>query len=194
MRTLVVFCHPVETSFQAALHRQVLESLTKAGHQVDDLDLYAEEFQPALTRAERLGYHDQPANRLPVAGYVDRLMAAEALVLVYPAWNFGPPAMLKGWLDRVLLPGVSFTLSDQGRAQPGLTHIRKLAAVVTYGQRRLVAWAMGDPPRRLVTRFLRALAAKRASVKYYAHYDMNNSTPASRSAFLAKVGAAMEQF
>ena len=54
MRVLVLYAHPVETSFNAALHRLIVERLTAAGHSVDDCDLYAEDFDPRLTRAERL--------------------------------------------------------------------------------------------------------------------------------------------
>lgn len=54
MRVLVVFAHPVESSYNAALHGAVVRALTRAGHAVDDLDLYAERFNPVLTRDERL--------------------------------------------------------------------------------------------------------------------------------------------
>lgn len=192
MRVLVVHAHPVETSFNAALHRAVVDTLRAAGHTVDDCDLYAERFDPVLTREERLGYHDVPANRGPVAPYVDRLLAAEALVFVNPVWNFGFPAILKGYLDRVFLPGVSFKLVD-GKVRPALTNIRKLAAVTSYGGTRLRALLAGDPPRKLVTRVLRA-ACGFPPVTYLAHYDMNRSTDASRAAFLAKVESAMRTF
>ena len=108
MRVLLLFCHPVEDSYHAALHRTACSALERAGHEVDDCDLYAEGFCPVLSREERIGYHDIGSNCAPVRGYVERLLAAEALVLCFPVWNFGPPAMLKGFLDRVFLPGVSF--------------------------------------------------------------------------------------
>ena len=73
MRVHVVFAHPVETSFGAALHRTVVDTLTQVGHEVDDCDLHAENFQPILTREERLNYHDTSVNQIPVAGYVERL-------------------------------------------------------------------------------------------------------------------------
>ena len=110
MRVLVLFAHPVETSFHAALHRAMVDALRRAGHEVDDCDLYAEGFDPILTREERLRYHDVPANRLPVESHVDLLLRAEALVIMAPVWNFGFPAILKGWFDRVMLPGVSGAL------------------------------------------------------------------------------------
>ena len=154
MRVLVLFAHPVETSFSAALHRATVEALRAAGHEVDDCDLNAEGFNPVLSREERIDYHDLALNRAHAGPYVDRLLAAEGLVLVFPVWNYGYPAILKGFLDRVFLPGVSFTLAD-GKVWPALANIRKLAAVTTYGGSRLRTVLMGDPPRRHFKRALR---------------------------------------
>jgi len=193
MKILVLYAHPVETSFNAGLHRTIVERLTAAGHAVDDCDLYAEDFDPRLTRAERLGYHDQRGAGDAAAFYVERLLRAEALVLSYPVWNFGFPAMLKGFFDRVFLPGVSFRLVD-GKVQPSLHNIRKLAAVTTYGGSRFRAMLMGDPPRKLVNRMLRATIKPGASVSYLAHYSMNLSTDETRRAFMARVGASMDAF
>jgi putative NADPH-quinone reductase len=193
MNILVLYAHPVETSFNAGLHRVIVERLTMAGHSIDDCDLYAEGFDPRLTRAERIGYHDTRGAGDPAAPYVERLLRAEALVLSYPVWNFGFPAMLKGFLDRVFLPGVSFELVD-GKVQPSLHNIRKLAAVTTYGGSRFRAMLMGDPPRKLVNRMLRATIKPGASVSYLAHYSMNLSTDDTRKAFMAKVAARMDAF
>ena len=110
MRVLVLHSHPVEESFGAALHRQTIESLKAAGHEVDDCNLYAEGFDPVLSRHDRKIYHDYPANTEAVKLYVERLQRAEALVIVAPVWNFGFPAILKGYFDRVWLPGVAFEL------------------------------------------------------------------------------------
>ena len=112
MRVLVLYAHPDPESFAAALHRTIVETLAAAGHEVDDCDLYAEGFNPVLSREERVGYHDLAHNQMPVSAYVARLQKAEALVLSYPVWNFGFPAILKGFFDRVFLPGVSFKLVD----------------------------------------------------------------------------------
>jgi putative NADPH-quinone reductase len=193
MKVLVLYAHPVETSFNAGMHRTIVERLTAAGHDVDDCDLYAEDFDPRLTRGERLDYHNQRGPADPAAPYVERLLKAEALVLSYPVWNYGFPAILKGFFDRVFLPGVSFKLVD-GQAQPSLHNIRKLAAVTTYGGGRFRAMLMGDPPRRLVKRMLRATIKPGASVSYLAHYSMNLSTDETRAAFLAKVAARMDEF
>lgn len=193
MNILVLYAHPVETSFNAGLHRMIVERLTAAGHTVDDCDLYAEEFDPRLTRGERLDYHNERRPADAVAPYVERLLRADALVLSYPVWNYGFPAILKGFFDRVFLPGVSFRLVD-GKAQPSLHNIRKVAAVTTYGGSRFRAMLMGDPPRRLIKRMLRATVKPGAPVSYLAHYAMNLSTDHSRRAFTAKVAASMDAF
>lgn len=193
MRVLLLYAHPVETSFNAALHATIVERLTAKGHTVDDCDLYAEDFDPRMTRAERLGYHDLDHNIEPVRHHVERLRAANALVLSFPVWNYGFPAILKGYFDRVFLPGVSFTLVD-GIAQPCLHNIGKVAAVTTYGGPRLRALIMGDPPRRIIGRLLRATVKPGAKVDYLAQYDMNRCDEATRNRFIARVSAAMDRF
>ncbi len=192
MKILVLYAHPVETSFQAALHQRVVETLTAKGHVVDDCDLYAEDFDPRLTRAERLAYHDTESDRSSIQPYIDRLRATEALVLVFPVWNFGYPAILKGFFDRVFLPGVSFRM-ENGQAVPMLRHLKRAAAIATYGGSRVRAVLLGDPVRRSVTRVLRAQTVG-TPLRYLAQYDMNRSTDACRERFLATVGTEMERF
>ena len=193
MNILVLYAHPVETSFNAGLHRLIVERLTAAGHTVDDCDLYAEDFDPRLTCQERLDYHNPRGSADPAAPYVERLLRADALVLSYPVWNYGFPAILKGFFDRVFLPGVSFRLVD-GKVQPSLHNIGKVAAVTTYGGSRFRAMLMGDPPRKLIKRMLRATVKPGAPVRYLAHYSMNLSTDDTRKAFRGKVAANMDAF
>ena len=191
-KALVLFCHPVPESFSAALHSKVVSTLLAKGWQVDDCDLYAEGFNPILSPEERRGYHDTATNTAPVQSYVDRLQAADALVLVFPVWNFGYPAMLKGLFDRVFLPGVSFHLQGGG-VTPALQNIRKLAAVTTYGGTRMRAFLAGDPPRKIVTRALWHVS-RAGKMKYLALYDMNNATPQRLTGFLSDVEHQMERF
>lgn len=193
MRVLVLFAHPVETSFVAEVHRVLVTALVEAGHEVDDCDLYAEGFDPVLSREERIDYHDVAVNRRNVEGYVERLLSAEALVLVHPVWNFGFPAILKGFFDRVLIPGVSFQLVD-GELRPILHNIRKLAAVVTYGGHRWRALLMGDPPRKILKRVVRAVIHPAASTRYIALYNMNRNADADRQAFLRRIASEMRAF
>lgn len=191
-RALVVFAHPCAESFSASLHRVVVDKLSARGWDVDDCDLNAEGFNPVLSESERRGYHEVGPNLEPVAGYVERLCAAQALVLVFPVWNFGYPAILKRFFDRVFLPGVSFRL-EEGKVKPNLTHIRKLAAVTTYGGTRMRALLAGDPPRHVVKRAVWHVT-RPDTLKYLALYDMNRATDTTRAAFLSRVGREMESF
>ena len=193
MRVLLVHAHPVTSSFNASLFRMAAERLTGNGHEVDQLDLYKDGFDPVLSEAERLNYHDTGINRKPVESHVDRLLAAQALVLVYPVWNYGYPAILKGWFDRVFLPGVSFALVD-GKVQPTLHNIEKILVVTSYGGSRFRSWLMGDPPRKIANRMLRATIKPGASVSYLAHYSMNTSTDETRGKFMTRVQRALDRF
>src|SRR5829696_6603758 len=123
MRVLVIYAHPLADSFAAALHRMVVENLKRGGHAVDDCDLYAEGFDPVLTAAERRAYNTDP-DLSGVAGHVARLKAAEALVLCFPTWWYGMPAILKGYFDRVWAKDVAFILPEGGGAiRPALGNI-----------------------------------------------------------------------
>ena len=193
MRVLYVYCHPVPESFHGAIRAEALAGLERAGHEVDLLDLYAEGFDPVLGTEERRHYHDLARNRQGLEAHIERLQRAEALVVQFPTWCFGAPAMLKGWLDRLIMPGVAFDLSDPANVRPMLGHIRSLAGIVTYGRQRWMAWYMGDPPRKLVTRYLRWFVSREVRVAYHALYHMNVADDARRRDFLRRVGLAMER-
>ena len=187
VRVLDLFAHPVETSFAASLHAKVVETLRARGHEVDNCDLNAEGFDPVMTRQDRLDYYDVPGNRGRVAPYVDRLLKSDALIFSFPVWNMGFPAILKGFVDKVFLPGVSFNLKDDGSYVPCLHNIKRLGAVCTYGGARWTTFLMGDPPRRFLQRSMRLNCAPGTRCDYLAHYDMDHTTPERRTRFLKTV-------
>ena len=200
MRVLVVHAHPVETSYNRALFNSVCETLRAKGDEVDALNLYDEEFRAVMTRTERLEYHDVPGNlTAEVKPYVDRLRACDKIVFVHPVWNYGYPAILKGFFDRIFLPGVSFVLeggseSDKGKLVPAMKNIRKVAYITTYGGDRFRTWIMGDPPRRLAMRWAWVTFGTPRPPKYLALYDMNNATPERLTGFIDKVKREMAAF
>jgi putative NADPH-quinone reductase len=190
-RVLVVYCHPCAESFCAAIRDVVCKSLRAEGHAVDLLDLYAEGFEPAMPPDERRGYHEERSNLAPVRGYAERLARADALVFVYPTWWFGLPAMLKGWLDRVLVPGFAFVLRPGGLPRPGLVHIRHLGVFTSCGATRMTSWLIGFPGRRTLLRGLRANCHPRARVAYRAIYGIDAADEAARTAYLASIPRAV---
>ncbi|HUN12428.1 MAG TPA: NAD(P)H-dependent oxidoreductase, partial [Rhabdaerophilum sp.] len=144
MRILYLYCHPLEESFHAAIRDRALTALRDAGHEVDLLDLYADGFNPVLDARMRRDYHDLSKNRDGIEDYIRRLHAAEALVVQFPTWCFGFPAMLKGFFDRVFGPGITFDLSDPANVKPMLTHIRHVVGISTYGRDRWRAFLVGN--------------------------------------------------
>jgi NAD(P)H dehydrogenase (quinone) len=191
MHVLYLYCHPLADSYHAAIKTAAVAALEDAGHSIDLCDLYAEGFEPILSAQMRREYHDTTLNQRGLEHQIARLQVADALVVQFPTWCFGMPAMLKGYFDRLIMPGVAFDLSDPANVKPMLGNIRTIHGIVTYGRPRHVAWYMGDPPRKAVTRYLPWFTGRSASTKYHALYHMNVATAAQRSAFIEKVAHAM---
>jgi NAD(P)H dehydrogenase (quinone) len=193
VQVLVIYCHPVAESFAAAAHGITLQTLAARGHEVVDVDLYAENFDPVMSRQERLDYQNTERNIRPVRKYDEQLATAEAIVLVYPTWWYGMPAMLKGYFDRVWLPGVAFDVTPDGRVlTERLQRIRRIVVVTTYGGPWwMVRIALGDPARKVVSRAIRALCARGCRVEWYIHYNMDRATPRQLSRFLDRVRAGI---
>jgi putative NADPH-quinone reductase len=187
MRFLVLFAHPDPESFDAALHRRTLEALRANGHDVDDCDLYAQGFEPVLSYEERRKYNDEGAPHPEVAAHIERLRAAQGLAFVYPTWFYGMPAILKGYLDRVWLPGIAFKMVD-GKPRSQLHHIERFGAVTTYGAPRTInEKIVGDPNRRALMRGLGNLVHPHAKKLFLAQYAMDSIGEAERRRFAALV-------
>ncbi len=172
-----------------ALHAAIVAVLRRGGHEVDNCDLYAERFDPILARDDRLIYDHAPLNRRNVACYVDRLLAAQGLIAISPVWSLGFPAMLKGYFDRVFLPGVTFEIQADGSVATKLHNVQRLAAVCTYGASRLQCALLGDAPRHFIKRSVRSVCKPGAACDYLALYDLNTATDADRSRFLERVSS-----
>jgi len=194
MRVLLVHCHPRRDSFNAALCDTAATALEAAGHVIERLDLYEEGFDPRLSAAERGAYYDEDAGRPDLAGHIAALRRAEALVLVYPTWWFGPPAMLKGWFDRVWLPGVAFALGGAKVLQPRLTNIRRIAVVTTYGSPRWLLWLVGWPDWRMFRFGIRPLCAPRCRLDWIALTGMDGATQPMRARFIERVRRRLSAF
>jgi len=195
MRALVVFCHPSPGSFTAALCDLVLAQLDARGAETRLHDLYAEGFDPVLSPAEWAGYLDEDRNRAPVARQVADLEWCDTLIFVYPTWWYGLPALLKGWLDRVLLPGVAFEMpkGPDETIGPGLRQVTRLGVFTTCGASWWLTRWIGAPGRRTLLRGVRVLCARRCRTVFAAHYLMDSSTPDSRTRHMARVGRKLDR-
>lgn len=172
-----------------------MAKLTDAGAESRMIDLYARGFDPVLSALEHECYERHPENCVPVQSDVDDLKWADTLIFVYPTWWYGLPALLKGWLDRVLLPEVAFLMPNEVNStiRPGLTHITRLGVFTTCGASRWLTFFVGAPGRRTLLRGVGLLCAPGCRKVFAAHYLMDSSTDASRRAHLERVSAKMDR-
>jgi NAD(P)H dehydrogenase (quinone) len=197
MNVKVVYAHPIRESFNAALHKNIIAGLRSAGHEIRDFDLYARGFDPVMPSEELRNYADVEKNRIPVQEYVDGLLWAEALVLCFPTWWNGMPAILKGYFDRVWVPGVVFHISQTGLSNlvPQLRNLTHLSIVTTCGS----PWwftkvYMGNPNHRVLMNGIQAVCPQRLKKTFLAHYSMGRCSAQSRTRFLEKVRKHFSRF
>ena len=195
MRVLVIYAHPLADSFAAALHRAAVGALERAGHEVDDCDLYAIGFEPVMTAAERRAHNTPHPDLSAIESHVERLRAADAVVLCFPVWWYGMPAILKGYFDRVWVNGVAFHLRTGGKIEPGLHRIKKLWVVATYGAPWwLIKLVLRDPVRAAIHTGIRGLCTRRVKTRFLALYSIEVKTSTDTARFLARIERAFARF
>ena len=186
MEITVVHAHPAPTSFNRALFDTTCAAL--AHHDLHRVDLYADGFDPAMTADEHRIYLSENPIVDPMARrYADAVLSSQALVFVYPTWWAGLPAIMKGWMERVLVRGVAFDFDDKNRLRPRLQHIQRLAGVTTYGSNRLAVALTGDGGRRTLGRTLRTSTGVKTRTTWLGLYGIDAASDSDRAAFLERV-------
>ena len=192
MNALVVYCHPVEGSFCSAMRDAAISGLRAAGHTVDLIDLAAEHFNPVMSTSEWNTYQ-QGNGDVPVGLERDVALvkSAEIIVFVYPTWWGGLPAQLKGWLERVMLPGTAFVFNENNKVRPGLRNIQRIHIASTFGSPWLYVRLVNDNGRRILARAFRLNTSLRTKVSTSSLYAMDTATDASRKNFLLSLEKKM---
>ena len=111
MRALVILAHPGQDSFNHAIAKRVVDRLQADGHDAHFHDLYWEKFDPILGTEDLAREGQLPAE---IVSHCEELTAADALVFVHPNWWGQPPAIMKGWVDRVFRAGMAYRFVDRG--------------------------------------------------------------------------------
>lgn len=143
MKSLIIYAHPWDGSFNHFVLETVKENLMKKGNKVDIIDLNKDNFNPVM-QAEDLKvfvkgeYYDKQA-----LDYVNRLKDADELVLVFPIWWYGEPAILKGFYDKVLLKGTTY--DDSSGVLEGLLQTKKATIITTANIDKKIFTHLGDP-------------------------------------------------
>ena len=196
MKVLVVLAHPNPDSFSHAIVDKASATLAECGHSVSVIDLYALGYSPAMTRAELAAYPTStPAIDPMVVEHTRLLQECMTIVFVYPTWWSSMPAILKGWIDRTMLPGVAFSVHPETlKLQPGLTNVRRLIGISTFGGPRLASLVARDNGSKIVTRSLRAICHRRCRTTWLRMFNIDASTTAERQKFLQRVERTMRKF
>jgi len=196
VRILAVCCHPSPDSFHASLKDAVIARLKAAGHLVTLIDLYAEGFDPVMPLAQWADPKRGGGSAPELARHVDELRAAEGLLLIYPTWWYGMPAMIKGWIDRVWQPGVAFEMEPGGGIRRHmLSEIRAFAIATTHGSPHwFIRLVMGEPGRKQVLRGLTQHLAKGCRVSWNALYDVDSSSSETRARWRDRTAARLTRF
>lgn len=188
MRAIVIYSHPVEGSLCSAMRDAAVRGLQSAGHDVTVFDLAADGFDPVMPEHEWKKYMNREIVDDPtLLRYIDAVKQSEIFVFVYPTWWSGLPAQLKGWLERVLVTGVAFRFTSSDRVRPGLTHLRRVHVISTYGSPKSYVRIVNDNGRRILTRALRLCGTRRTRTSHQGLYALDTSTVESRQKFLRDI-------
>ncbi len=130
MKTLVIFAHPNPNSFNAAILEVVKDELNKKGAEVKVKDLYAMNWNPVLSASD---FQQMLGGKMPedIAREQADVAWADMLVLVCPIWWYSMPAMLKGYIDRVMSQGFAYQYTETGPV--GLLEGKRAAVITTSG-------------------------------------------------------------
>ncbi|MEM8589786.1 MAG: NAD(P)H-dependent oxidoreductase [Pseudomonadota bacterium] len=192
---LVVSCHPLEDSLCRHLTDRVVERLERSALTVERLDLYQSGFAPALTGEERANYYVEGYDWPTIQREAAALRRADALVLIFPTWWFGYPAMLKGWFDRVWAPGVAFDNHPEGKAIiPRLTGLKRCLAITTLGSPKWVdRLVMRQPVRRNLKTALLKGCAPNARLRVLSLYAIETVSALRIERFKRKIDDVLDR-
>lgn len=131
MRVVIVFNHPYEGSYCNAILNSVKSGLDKAGHEVDVIHLDNDKFNPVMTGEDLLAFKNKKSIDAQAIEYIQRVKAADHLVFIFPIWWELMPALMKGFIDKVIFPGETYDYTSSGYGMVTLMKNLKSITVIT---------------------------------------------------------------
>lgn len=196
MNILVVTAHPLKNSLSELFSETITSRLNHMGHDVQLEDLYQNRFDPVLSIDERRSYYEERYDSSRVSPEAKKLLNANALVLVFPTWWFGFPAILKGWFDRVWAPTVAYDhANDYGPITPKLSNLKKTFVVTTLGAPWWVDNIILRKPVKRTLRFaLLGACARKCKLKFLSFYKCESVDSVRRDKQLRKIDLELTKF
>lgn len=146
MKTVIVYNHPYSGSFCHAILESAIKGARNHGNQVDVIDLDQDQFNPVMSQADLLAFiHHQAVDSQSLA-YIERLKQADQLILIFPIWWELMPAMMKGFIDKVIFPGSTFNYTPSGyQMRSALPRLKKTTVITTMNTPKLMyQWVYGN--------------------------------------------------
>lgn len=114
MKTVIVYNHPYKKSFNHAILERIVSTVQSTGNEVDVIDLDEDQFNPVMSTEDLAAFVNQKPVDQASIGYIKRLKEADHLVFVFPIWWELMPAMMKGFIDKVIFPGGTYEYAKNG--------------------------------------------------------------------------------
>jgi len=196
MNILVVTAHPLKNSLCGLFSETVTGRLTNMGHEVQSENLYVNRFDPVLSMDERMTYYKESYDASKVPEEIERLVNADALVLIFPTWWFGFPAILKGWFDRVWAPTVAYDHADDyGPIKPRLNNLKMAFVVTTLGAPWWVDHIILRRPIKRTLRFaLLGACARKCKLKFLSFYKCESVDSVRKYKQIRKIESELTKF
>jgi len=140
MKVVIVFNHPYEGSYCNAILNSVCRGLKQANHQIDIINLDKEGFNPVMTSQDLKAFRDKQPVDPKVIEYKRRLEQADHLVFIFPIWWELMPALMKGFIDKVIFPGVAYDYvnGSNTKMKPLMTNIKGGSVITTMNTPRIL--------------------------------------------------------
>jgi putative NADPH-quinone reductase len=196
MNILVVTAHPLKNSLCGLFSETVTGSLNNMGHEVQSENLYMNQFDPVLSMDERTTYYRERYDSSKVSEEMERLVNSDALVLIFPTWWFGFPAILKGWFDRVWAPTVAYDHADDyGPIKPRLNNLKMAFVVTTLGAPWWVDHIILRRPIKRTLRFaLLGACARKCKLKFLSFYKCESVDSVRKDKQIRKIESELTKF
>ena len=133
MKVVIVFNHPYDGSFCNAILQSVTKGLVKGNHQIDLIHLDKDNFNPVMKAGDLKGFRDKKPLDPKVLEYSDKIKNAEHIIFIFPIWWELMPAMTKGFVDKVIFPGVAYDYknADNTRMKPLWNNLKGVTMITT---------------------------------------------------------------
>jgi len=186
---LVVLAHPLDSSLSKHLANKTINHLKNKGYKVTVKDLYGESFNPVLNKFERESYYQAQFDDTQMKSDIAQLKQTESLVLIFPTWWFGFPAILKGWFDRVWAPGHAYEhASDFGPIKQCLSNLKEMKVITTLGSPWWVdTFILRKPVKKVLKIALLGACATNCKFKMLSLYKSEQLSKDKVDKFVAKI-------